>query len=121
MVRDFALIRRILLEVQSIPAGSPLQHVSFPGEYNQVDVDEHVALLIEAGLLRGVSQRPVRGTITVMVSDMTWDGHDFLASIADDGLWQKAVDTVLKPSAEMAFDVLKAWLKAQALEKLGIS
>lgn len=49
MIRDFDLIRKILLSVQSEPAGSQAIVVKFPDQYNQVVVNEHIDLLIQSG------------------------------------------------------------------------
>ena len=56
-----------------------------------------------------------------IVIEMTWKGHDFLDATKDETVWDKARQTILKPAAGIAFDVLVDWLKAQAKLRLGIS
>lgn len=120
MVRDFELVRRILLEIQALPADSIPDGIRFDGEYSDRVVDEHVALLIDAGLLEGVVSRNMDGSVSVFVFRLTWEGHDFLDAAANDTIWKKARDVVLKPSVSFSFDLLKEWLKMEAKARLGL-
>jgi hypothetical protein len=51
---------------------------------------------------------------------MTWHGHDFLDSTKDPAIWGKAKNTALQPVGGVAFDTVTAWLKFEAMKKLGI-
>lgn len=87
-------------------------------------VDErayHVQLLIDAGLVEGFVRRDQKGAFTgAVVSRLTWAGHDFLQSVRDDTLWNKAKKHVLKPGASWTFDILKEWAKNELKLKLGL-
>lgn len=81
----------------------------------------HVQLLIDAGLVEGTAVRGPQGAfIGAVVSRLTWAGHDFLQSVRDDSVWQKAKENVLKPGASWTFDILKEWAKHELKQKLGL-
>lgn len=121
MVRDFDLIRKIMLDVQSGPADQPQCTLHFDGEYDQATVDAHVSLLIDAGLLTGKVLRGSGRILHAVVTGMTWEGHDFIDAAKDETLWAKAKTNVLKPAAAITFEALLQWLKAEALKRLGVA
>jgi DNA-binding transcriptional ArsR family regulator len=119
MKRDFDLIRRILADIENVPAGKSLDKISYP-EYDQPTIYEHVNILEEAGLIKAKILKAGTGIGAVHISGLTWAGHDFLNSAKDDSIWQKAKDTVLKPTASITFGLLLEWLKTEAKQKLGL-
>lgn len=122
MVRDFDLIRAILLRAQQKEPGSDYMSLDFGLGHSKEKVYEHVALLIEAGLVVGHSVPSFGGGISLAEVDrLTWAGHDFVDSLADESIWLKAKEFVLKPAVSFSFDVLKEWLKQEAKTKLGLS
>lgn len=83
------LIREVLILVEgqadmdgtaefALQAGDPPLH-----ECSQAELDYHVRLLCEAALLRGNKG----GMLTI--SRLTWEGHEFLESVKDPGIWKK--------------------------------
>jgi len=81
----------------------------------------HVQLLIDAGLVEGIVRKGPQGAFTgAIVSRLTWDGHDFLQSVREDTVWNKAKEQVLKPGASWTFDILKEWAKYELKKKLGL-
>ena len=118
MKRDFNLIRLILTDMQGAEPMTLLQDFSYEG-YEKPAINEHIELLIEAGLLKGTVHRTLGGSVAG-VSRLTWAGHDFLEAMTDEGIWKKAQDSVLKPIGGVVFDVLLEWLKWQMREKLGM-
>lgn len=120
MVRDFELIRKILLEVQAMPASSGPIAINFEGEFEQAEVDEHVDLLIEAGLLNGKVIRGMSGVQAMSIRGLTWDGHDFIEAAEKDVLWKKALETIREKGGAITFEVLKAMLKSLALKAAGL-
>jgi hypothetical protein len=96
MTRNMELIRKIVLEVQ---ARKDLKRRAI-----KIDgVDEpilarHVEMLFGAGLLEGtISDDIGRGYPTILVYDLSMDGHDFAAVIANESVWAK-VKQSLSPS-----------------------
>jgi hypothetical protein len=118
MKRDFDLIRRILQDIEKLPAGKTLEELEY-SEYDQDTILAHAKLLIEKGLIEG---KIVGGTgwSMIRVTGLTWSGYDFLDASKDETIWAKAKVSVLKPTASFTFDLLLEWLKTQAKEKLGL-
>ncbi|MDG2617731.1 DUF2513 domain-containing protein [Thermoleptolyngbya sichuanensis XZ-Cy5] len=52
------------------------------------------------------------------IGRLTWQGCEFADAVADDRLWNKAKENVLKPGISFTFDVLKEWLKAEISQGL---
>jgi hypothetical protein len=81
----------------------------------------HVQLLIDAGLVQGVTMTGGDGTITrAIVFRLTWAGHEFLDAVREDTLWAKAKQYVIKPGASWTFDLLKEWAKHEVKQRLGL-
>lgn len=120
MKRDFDLIREILLQIEATPVGQFTSKISYDGA-NPETIMSHVALLIEAGLVDGPTLKTNSGGIMAKPTGLTWAGHDFLDSIRDESLWQKAKTTILKPAGGVALSVLLDWAKDEAKRRLGIN
>lgn len=121
MKRDFELIRKILAEIADATAGGPAYVLTFPGEYDNKVVFEHVALLIDAGLVEGNVQRVMTGIHSASIRCLTWAGQDFYEAAAKETLWRKAFSIVQEKGGAMTFDVLKALLSKLALAGAGLS
>lgn len=122
--RDMELVREILLIVQA-----RTDIASRPVEVDGKDkdtVERHVEMMVEGGLLKGHVQpggRSYGGQLTV--SDMTWEGHDFLSALENETVWGK-MKASFKPSelVGLPFSVLKdvgvSLLKKYAMSKVGL-
>lgn len=97
MKRDIDLIRSILLSMESNGHGFSADRPVIDGYTTNSDLSPSAIPL-----------------------SLTWDGHDFLDSVKDETLWKKAKSMVLKPAGGVAFDVLLAWVKAEAKQRLGL-
>lgn len=124
MKRDMNLIRRIVIEVQDLPAiaGKP-RDLPTLGGLNGVDpalFAAHVQLLTEAGLVKSAMDGDDRHIPrNAHVFRLTWAGHEFADSIRDETLWNRAVDHVIKPSASWTFGLLVEYLKVEARRRIG--
>ncbi|EGR3866455.1 DUF2513 domain-containing protein [Vibrio cholerae] len=88
MRRDMDLVRELMLAVEGHL--SHIQSIKFPN-YSQDEVYYHIALLIEAGLLKGdclmvknASMAPAK----VYIEKLTWEGHEFLDDIRKENIWE---------------------------------
>jgi hypothetical protein len=120
MKRDFDLIRRIMTDIERMPAGEQYSDISYLTDYDSATVYHHIALLIDEGLLIGNVVKLNRGIGGVLVTGLTWKGHDFLDAARNDSIWGKAKDTILKPTVSFTFDLLLQWLKNEAKQRLGL-
>ena len=116
MQRDMDLVREIAKKVAEMPPGGFLEGMS--------GVDPHlfgfhVKLMLEAGLVEGsVSDLLGNEPPIAFITRLTWDGCEFLDQVRDPGLWAKAKETVIKPTASFSFELLKGWLKAELQQSL---
>lgn len=115
MVRDFDLIRRIMLDIQALPANSPATPISYPDEYDQAVVNEHMSLLIEAGLIHGKVLRTMSGIAQVVTRGLTWAGQDFVDAAKEESIWQKAKTFIKDKGGALTLEVLMEVLKRYAL------
>ena len=121
MKRNFDLIRKIILDIQSLPANTQDACLEYTGEYSQDDVNEHVAILIEAGLVKGKPIRAMGGIIEVSVQSLTWEGHNFAEIAENNVLWKKAISTINEKGGTITFEVLKSLLGSLALKAAGLA
>ncbi len=119
MKRDFELIHQLLAELEDEEAGSEGLAIS---EMHLDDrrVQEHAVLLVEAGLAHGNVVRTLSGDVDVVLERLTWAGHDFLDATRDATIWAKAKRVMADRGGAVTFDLLLAWLKKEAAEKLGL-
>ena len=122
MKRDFELIRKLLIFFVDKPSG---EHVDLPdvgGDWSETEVKYHLVLLYQAGFLNceplksGSSDRVIR----VVPFDLTWDGHEFLAKIRNEGVWQKVQGVVTSKGGTLAFAVINQLATKFALHAAGL-
>jgi hypothetical protein len=119
MKRDFDLIRRILIDIENLPAGGTLDRLSYP-DYDQATINQHVALLLNEKIITGLLHDSFQGIDGFFVTGLTWKGHDFIDAARDESIWAKANNTVLKSTVAFTFDLLLEWLKHEAKQSLGL-
>ena len=71
-------------------------------EINHYSTDELIyaaSKLIQANYLEGKIQKYIDGNIEVIVTSITWKGHEFLDNIRDNGVWDKTKNVVGKLSS----------------------
>lgn len=106
MKRNFDLIRDILLYIESQDSGFFYKPVILE-DYTKEETIYHLVLMIENNLLEG-NVTPVSGGLPplVIVSRMTWKGHDFLEASRDTQRWTQAKEVFIKAGG-VTFDVAK--------------
>lgn len=119
MIRDFDLIRKIMLDLQALPANSMPTTISYPGEYEQDVINEHMNLLIEAGLINGKVLRTMSGIAQVNSRGLTWPGHDFMDIAKKETLWARAKQIALERGLSLTVEVLTGALKEALKEAAG--
>lgn len=125
MRRDMDLVRAILAEVRSWPDLAS-REISIEG-YSDELVGGHVQMLYDAGYLRGSGGNfGGRNYMTVLVQDLTWDGHEFYGAMAtDEDTWQKVKrafgpEKLATAPLKMIESVATAALTAWATKQLGL-
>jgi hypothetical protein len=122
MTRDMELIRKIFAEIRARKDAHP-GTVEIPGAEEWI-VARHLELLLGAGLVEGSSSRALGpNPPIVVVTDLTMAGHDFAATLSNDGVWEKLKKSYspselatlpLRIVQSVATDLLMQWAKAKA-------
>ena len=119
MKRDMSLIRHLLAYMEEQPAGTIIQQVSVPGGTDGPTAGEHIALLIERGLVEG-NVIDVRSPAFV-IERLTWEGHDFLQAIHNDKVWKRILAKAKELGGSMTLEIAKELGKKYLTELAEIS
>jgi hypothetical protein len=111
-----------LEDIEETPADKmPYSSIKNLSGYDATTIYGHIELLIESGFVDGKIIRIHAGIVGgVMITKITWKGHDFLDAARNDKLWSKAQKVFLKPGVAFTVDILLEWLKTQAKSSLGL-
>lgn len=112
------LVRKILLALEAAPPSGLLLEIE---GYQASTVGHHCHLMADGGLILAIDATTYSDLLPVAIPrSLTWQGHEFLATMKDDTIWAQAKENVLKPAGGVAFTVLKDWLIAEAKVRLGL-
>jgi len=118
MKRDWEIVRHILVTVEAAPQGARLGARDFADQDARA-VFGHVQLLTDAGFLKAKllpDHTGVGGGDFVILS-LPWPGHDLLATIRSQGIWEKIKSTAKDKGVELTFEAVKVFGKL-ALEQI---
>jgi hypothetical protein len=125
MKRDMELIRRILIEIQSRKDVKP-REVTIEGVDDTI-VFRHVELLAHAGYIEFIKSEPLNAPHgIIMIKELSWEGHDFVNALENDGVWNKIKQKLSAAElADLPLSVLKSvgvgLLKQSAMRAVGLS
>ena len=123
MERDLALIREILLRVEQVTDAQGKPDLDIAG-YTEQATHYNLDLSLKAGLVEGTGKwLQGRQNYIWAVHGLTWEGHDFLDSVRDKSVWQKAqrrAENAGLQAAQLTVDILKELGKAVIKESLGL-
>ena len=116
MKRDMDLGRKILLELEREKYdGSPqIYELPMIEDYSEAEIEYHVGLLQEAGLL--LARVPFDGSPLIPYK-LTSQGHDFLDVARNQTTWEKAKKVVREKGGAATFSVFNTVLGQLALEQ----
>ncbi len=128
MKRDMDLIRDLLLKLEALDVNAfevatvSTENLDLDG-YEAAQIDHHMALLYEAGLIVSGIDQDALGEGTWVFRRVTWAGHDFLDTIRDPEVWKRTKEGASKLGG-WTFGLIKdlgtAYLKHKARERLGL-
>jgi len=129
--RDLDLIRALMLrleENEKLNASSWMIPCA-KGKHDQVAIDAldfpnfsldvlnyHFALLFNAGFVMG---KTFGLGETLKISGLAWDGHEFLANIKNNDIWEKTKSRI-SDLPGIALKVVAAIAQAEMMKKLGL-
>ena len=108
MKRDMDLSRKILLSMESDDNFFGSGNISIPKFDNEV-VSYHIKLLRDAGLIEAIDASSSSGFNWIPTS-LTWEGHEFIDTARNEGIWNKAKNLMLKETGGMSISILKSLL-----------
>lgn len=120
---DMDVARQILLAIEATPANQ------YPDDVTLENVDEdtvleHIALLIDKGLIDGKTIPGGMGDkrlYGVHIEGLTWNGHEFLANARNEQVWSKTKSFVKEKGGSISFEILKALLVKIAAQHVGLT
>jgi hypothetical protein len=119
MQRDMDLIRAILLKMEAHPHGYAPK-LDLDG-YTPEEIGFHVSIMGQAGLIKACDCTSHDDTSPSAIPVcLTWEGYEFLAAAKDESVWRKGTAAVMAKVGAIGFDVLKAFLVAEARTRLGM-
>lgn len=120
MERDFNLIRRILLSVETAPVGELIQDLPYD-DTDKYTLSEHVRIMIQEGLVDGEVTDYINGMPpSYLIRRLTWKGHDFLANAKNDTIWKKVMADAKEKGTSMTMVVINGLLTKAAQKYAGL-
>lgn len=106
MKRDLELIRKIVLAVEDSDGGWAPDPLEIEG-YTDAQIAYHCYLLIDAGLAKGADLTTFGSDgPEAQITQLTWAGHEFVASARNEQIWRKAMSQVQKNGGSITLGVL---------------
>ncbi|WP_369920365.1 DUF2513 domain-containing protein [Marinomonas polaris] len=106
MKRDMDLARKILLAVEEKDE-HVIPFVPDIDGYDKNQINYHIQLLGQAGLVDTKSHSNLSGGTKWMVKSLTFAGHDFLDNARNDTIWNKAKESIKSKGLSLTFVVVK--------------
>jgi len=120
MVRDFDLIRNILLKIQSRPANERNYNLMIEG--NIPTVNSHIELLIDDDFIKGKKESSNFELSTCFsINCLTTKGHEFIDSIKQKDKWEKIKSIINNSREEPTIWMIQEVAKKISLEATGLS
>ena len=121
MKRDMELIKKILLRLEESPKGLETD-LSNDG-YTSEQITYHSYLLIQGGLAEGERFYTHDGSPhpKAILSNLTWQGHEFVDAARNDSIWKKAMERVKERSDAIPIGVLTMLLTSLLKAQLGLT
>ena len=121
MKRNLDTVRKLLELAEAQPAGQPLMNFSGNFENTPVEVVEHIALMIDAGLIDGEAEPDsnMPGGGIFVITKLTWTGHDFLNAARNDNVWNATKRRISK-AGTWTFGLVLEVLKEEAKLHIGL-
>ena len=102
MQRNLDLVRDILLFVESNSATVDYFSVQIDG-YGEREINYHVYLLMQQEFITG-TEPPLKHA-RVVVTGLTWTGHEYLDTVRSENVWNKTKELV-KPVGSVSLDAI---------------
>ena len=116
MKRDMDLVRKILLQSEQDRDMEKLNN-----EYGQEKVAGHIAILVDADLVKGAVAMGSEGRpVAAEIIRLTWAGHEFLDNARNETVWCKVKNALKEKSISVSFDIISSLLKSLVSTSVGL-
>ena len=121
MKRDMDIVRKLLLYLEVAVDYKPLRSSDIAiGGYSDAQIGYHLGILADGGLIDVIDTNTKDSKVfSCFVKGITWQGHEFLDSVRDDGVWSHTMEK-LKPVGSASIDIVKSVAIAYVSSKLGL-
>ncbi|OTN87558.1 hypothetical protein A5819_000004 [Enterococcus sp. 7E2_DIV0204] len=98
-IRDLMLSVEENLKIDEVLESSDLESFAFFSKYSEEDIVYTILKLSEAHYLKVETQYGDDTLQTLLITDVTWSGHQFLDTIRDNKVWKNTKSIVSKFSS----------------------
>src|SRR3954468_7700291 len=125
MKRDMDLVRQLLLKLEDDPKfNGRSKYMVYANDFEiegfgYEEIDYHLGLLIEAGLVEGQAM----ASPGFVISQVSWQGHEFAATVRDPAIWSATKDGAKKAggfSLELLGELAKGFIKKKVQDLTGV-
>ena len=108
MKRDWELIRKILVELETLGDTKSYLFPDAVKPYDTQIVSYHIRILGEAGLIQVNHPRGLEVDEWVFIAErLTWQGHDLLDNIREQNMWNKVRRIIREKGIEISVEAIK--------------
>lgn len=121
MKRDMELVRKLLVLIED--KHEEQEELILPNDIDRNVAANHLVLMEQAGLVKNNITYADNKPYWIR-SSLTWEGHEFLDSIRNEGIWNKVKEGVKVKGLEIGsvpLEVLKEYAKMQIKNIFGLS
>jgi len=120
MKRDMEVIREILISIEENSEPELHGYLTIDGIENGITL-HHQHLLIQAGFITAIEagDANTRYGFELQNASLTWEGHEFLATIRDNDVWRqtkKGASKIGGWSVSILSELAKGYVKQKAIE-----
>ena len=120
MQRDMELVRSILIAVENYnEPNRPVKIASLLGDYPEDQINYNTNLLYQSGFIDGYERKPTDGTY-ILVTGLTWEGHEFLDAIRNETIWNQTKEVVKEKGGSLPFEIIKTLAVEVAKKMVGL-
>jgi hypothetical protein len=115
------IVRKLLLYLEVAVDYKPLRSSDIAiGGYSDAQIGYHLGILADGGLIDVIDTNTKDSKVfSCFVKGITWQGHEFLDSVRDDGVWSQTRDK-LKPVGSASLEVVKSIATTFLCNQLGL-
>lgn len=118
---DRNLVRKMLLEIENQESGYAPGNIVIE-DYNQEQIRYHAYIMTQGGLIESISCTNLNSNSPQAIpKNLTWAGHEFIATARNDTLWKKAMNMVNEKGGSITISALSQLLGSLMKQQFNLS